>query len=84
MEELKKEKIQSIFHKRDENSNKGDFGYVGIVGGCIEYSGAVKLANLSCSSLTAGCRSGEVNNPKRNRKKCITLSFRTNIIYYRF
>ena len=55
MEELKKEDIKCIFPKRDENSNKGNFGYVGIMGGCIEYSGAAKLANLSCASLTAGC-----------------------------
>ena len=54
MEELKKEDIRSIFPKRDENSNKGNFGYVGIMGGCIEYSGAVKLANLSSSALTSG------------------------------
>ncbi len=55
MKELKKEDIKSIFPKRDENSNKGNFGYVGIMGGCIEYSGAVKLANLSSASLTSGC-----------------------------
>ena len=55
MKELKKEDIKNRFPKRDENSNKGNFGYVGIMGGCIEYSGAVKLANLSCASLTAGC-----------------------------
>ena len=55
MEELKKEDMKSIFPKRDENSNKGNFGYVGIMGGSIEYSGAVKLANLSCASLTSGC-----------------------------
>ncbi len=54
MEELKKEDIKNIFPKRDENSNKGNFGYVGIMGGCIEYSGAVKLANLSSSALTSG------------------------------
>lgn len=55
MKESKKEDIKSIFPKRDENSNKGNFGYVGIMGGSIEYSGAVKLANLSCASLTSGC-----------------------------
>ena len=54
MKELKREDIKSIFSKRDENSNKGNFGYVGIMGGCIEYSGAVKLANLSGSALTSG------------------------------
>ena len=51
---LKKEDIRNVFPKRDENANKGDFGYVGIMGGSIEYSGAVKLANLSLASLTAG------------------------------
>ena len=64
MKELKREDIKSIFPKRDENSNKGDFGYVGVIGGCTEYSGAVKLANLSCSSLTAGCGVVRVIVPK--------------------
>ena len=54
MRELSKEDIKCIFPKRDKNSHKGDFGYVGIMGGCIEYSGAVKLANLSSSSLVSG------------------------------
>lgn len=84
MEELKVEKIKYIFYKRDKNSNKGDFGYVGIIGGCMEYAGAVKLANLSCSSLTAGCRCSKGNNTKRNREKRIAISFRTNLVYYRF
>ena len=55
MEILKKDDIKYIFQKRDENSNKGNFGYVGIMGGTIEYSGAVKLANLSAAALTSGC-----------------------------
>ena len=54
MKVLEKEDIKCLFPKRDENSHKGDFGYVGIMGGCIEYSGAVKLANLSSSSLVSG------------------------------
>ena len=64
MKELKKEDIKCIFPKRDENSHKGNFGYVGIIGGCTEYSGAVKLANLSSSSLTAGCGVVRVIVPK--------------------
>ena len=61
---LKKEDIKNIFPKRDENSNKGDFGYVGIMGGSIEYSGAVKLANLSLASLTSGAGVARVIVPK--------------------
>lgn len=55
MDILKKDEIKSIFPKREENSNKGDFGYVGIMGGTIEYSGAIKLANLSVAALISGC-----------------------------
>ena len=40
---------------RKNNSNKGTYGYVGIMGGCREYSGAVKLAGLGASALRAGC-----------------------------
>ena len=54
MKVLEKEDIKCLFPKRDENSHKGNFGYVGIMGGCIEYSGAVKLANLNSSSLVSG------------------------------
>ena len=61
---LKKGDIKNIFPKRDENSNKGDFGYVGIMGGSVEYSGAVKLANLSLASLTSGAGVAMVIVPK--------------------
>ena len=39
---------------RKEDCNKGDFGYVAILGGCINYTGAVKLASLSLASIRAG------------------------------
>ena len=64
MEILKKDDIKYIFQKRDENSNKGNFGYVGIMGGTIEYSGAVKLANLSAAALTSGCGAVRVIIPR--------------------
>lgn len=46
--------IKNKFSYRDSNTNKGDYGYVGIMGGCIEYSGAVKLANMSSCALRSG------------------------------
>ena len=46
--------IKDKFSYRDSNTNKGDYGYVGIMGGCIEYSGAVKLANMSSCALRSG------------------------------
>ncbi len=44
-----------LIKERKNYSNKGDYGYVGIMGGCNEYSGAVKLANMSLSALRSGC-----------------------------
>ncbi len=46
---------KSVFPKRPRNSHKGSYGYVSILGGCREYAGAVKLANLSCAALRSGC-----------------------------
>lgn len=31
------------------------FGIVGIMGGCIEYTGAIKLSNMSASTIRGGC-----------------------------
>ena len=39
---------------RGRESNKGDFGYIGLVGGSREYGGAVKLANLAATAMRAG------------------------------
>ena len=45
----------TVLRFRPQCSQKGDYGYVGILGGCEAYAGAVKLANLSCAALRAGC-----------------------------
>lgn len=45
----------AIFPPRRTDCNKGDFGTVALIGGCADYSGAAKLANLSLSALRAGC-----------------------------
>ena len=63
--ELEMQDIKDIFSKRPSDSNKGDYGYVGIIGGCIKYSGAVKLASLSASALRAGCGVVRVIVPKQ-------------------
>ena len=58
------EDIKELFQKRKEDANKGDFGKVGILGGSINYSGAVKLASLSLASLRGGCGLVKVIVPK--------------------
>lgn len=52
---LQSKDIKDIFPIRKSNTNKSDYGYIAIMGGCINYSGAVKLANMSLSALRAGC-----------------------------
>jgi len=59
-----KSDIKDIFSKRDENSNKKSFGYTAIIGGSIEFSGAVKLSNLSYSALRSGCGIAKLYVPK--------------------
>jgi len=49
------EEVKSIFNTRERECNKVNFGYVGVMGGCPFYSGAVKLANLSQAALRSGC-----------------------------
>ena len=62
--ELTNEDLKEIFKEREKDSHKGIYGYVGILGGCMEYTGAVKLANLSSTALRAGCGVIRVIVPK--------------------
>lgn len=48
-------RLAEIFAARPRDCHKGMFGTVGLFGGCVAYSGAAKLANLSCAALRAGC-----------------------------
>ena len=64
VKEIKLEDVKCLFEKRNINSNKGDFGKVGILGGSIKYSGAVKLANMSLCTLRSGCGLVRVIVPK--------------------
>ena len=52
---LEERDLRDCFPSRANASHKGTYGYVSIFGGCREYAGAIKLANLSCAALRAGC-----------------------------
>lgn len=53
------------FLKNRENfSNKGSYGYVALIGGSLEYSGAIKLAAISCAALRSGCGVAKIVAPK--------------------
>ena len=47
--------LRKSLKPRKQFSNKGDYGYVALIGGSALYSGAVKLSNLSCAALRSGC-----------------------------
>ena len=53
-----------FFANRKANSHKGTYGYVTVMGGCPEYSGAVKLSNLSAAALRAGCGVAQLAVPR--------------------
>jgi NAD(P)H-hydrate epimerase len=46
--------VKSVFSERLNFSNKGTYGYATLIGGCTEYSGAMKLANMAVSALRSG------------------------------
>ncbi len=61
---IERSDIRHLFPKRKNFSNKGDYGYVALIGGSLEYSGAVKLSNLSLSALRSGAGVAKLAVPK--------------------
>ena len=55
----------SVFPKRQRDSHKGTYGTAVLLGGCREYSGAVKLANMSLSALKCGCGISRLAVPEK-------------------
>ncbi len=47
--------MSKVFSERLNNSHKGSYGYCAIIGGCLEYSGAAKLANIAACAMRSGC-----------------------------
>ncbi len=52
--ELEAADVAAAFPERERDSNKSDFGYVALVGGSLEYSGAIRLAGLAGCAMRAG------------------------------
>ena len=49
-----KKDFARLFTPRKEFSNKGDYGYIALIGGSKRYSGAVRLAYMANASMRAG------------------------------
>ena len=46
--------IKAVYPDRANFSNKGDYSYVALIGGSLEYSGAIRLATMAHLALRAG------------------------------
>lgn len=55
--------ISSLFPERPSDCHKGSFGYTALIGGSIEYSGAIRLANMTNSAMRAGSGVATVATP---------------------
>ncbi len=61
---IEEEDVRKLIKKRLNYSNKGTYGYVGIMGGSQSYPGAIRLANLGQTSLYSGCGVSRLIVPK--------------------
>lgn len=46
--------VRLCLKDRPKDSNKGDFGYIALMGGCTQYSGAIRLAAMANCAMRAG------------------------------
>jgi len=51
---VEKSDVAHALGLRKHNSHKGTYGYIALIGGCVRYSGAIKLANLAQSAMRSG------------------------------
>lgn len=52
---LEEQDVAALFAPRKHYAHKGNYGYVAVMGGSVEYAGAAKLANMSAAALRVGC-----------------------------
>ena len=58
------EDAKKLLSKRESYSHKGTYGYITLIGGSYEYSGAIKLASISSSAMRTGTGVVRVATPK--------------------
>ncbi len=46
--------VAAMFPPRKHFSNKGNYGYLGLIGGCRKYPGAIRLASAANAAMRAG------------------------------
>lgn len=61
---VKKEDIEKIIPARIKESHKGTYGHVALLGGAIEYSGAIRLSAMALAALKSGAGLSTIAIPK--------------------
>jgi NAD(P)H-hydrate epimerase len=56
--------VRGLLAGRPNLSNKGDYGYIALVGGSLPYSGAIRLAAMSNCAMRAGAGVASVAAPE--------------------
>ena len=56
--------IRQFIGKRHHYSNKGNYGYLSLIGGSDNYQGAIKLCNMAASALRSGAGVIKLAAPK--------------------
>lgn len=56
--------LSPLLPPRKRDTHKGDYGYVALLGGCIEYSGAIRLAAMAQAAHRCGCGVATVALPR--------------------
>ncbi len=61
---IEEEDVRKALPERMNFSNKGTYGYCALIGGCLEYSGAVRLASMANSAMRSGAGVVKIAAPK--------------------
>lgn len=72
--------VASLFPERPSDCHKGTFGYVALIGGSLEYSGAIRLAAQANAAMRSGAGVATVAAP-RNICPLIALQIMEATLY---
>lgn len=61
---ITEEQVASLFPRREAESHKGTFGYTALIGGSLEYSGAIRLAAHANAAMRSGSGVATVAAPR--------------------
>ena len=62
--ELEESDLKELLSPRSSDSHKGTYGYIGLVGGSLNYSGAIRLASMANCAMRSGAGVVKVALPK--------------------